>query len=681
MCVSVGMGKLMLLLCVVWLSLPVWSQTDILGNDWKYGKPSMNELSMETYVPDSSASAVCLFHLGESKFNYSDGFHLVTEHQVRIKVLKPQGVSHADVEIPYYAPDNEDKPNDRISDIEGCSYNLENGKVVKSKLKKSMVSDERVTPYYKVAKFSLPAVREGTVIEYSYRLHSDYYSQIDSWLMQQDIPVVFSRYELSIPEVFVYNIEFRGRNHIGMEEGRGAMRATWHIESGVSRVAKTITLATRELTFTSQGLPALSQDEPFCWCPEDYRIQVGFDLQGTNYPGEGYRPYSKEWDDVGRQLADYKFFGPWLKMNNPFLNEMSQYGSADMSLEEKAVAAFRLLRDRLTWNGEYQLYCDDMEQVLKDGTGSNADLNFILMSLLRTWGVTTYPVVMSTRSRGMLPMFYPSLQKLNTFVVALYDKSRKKYFFMDASMDVPALNVLPQELLVNKARLLFASEAEDKKWINLMELADNQINMQMEAVMDSAGTIRGHRETVLQGQPAVEYQGKRQTGDSLQWWRPSGVAADSRITVSGLKADISGNDYGKVKETFDFVTQAETADGRIYVNPLLFLQVTENPFKQSGRELPVELPYPYRQTVSCLLTLPQGYEVEEMPSPHTVKTEDEKLICKYFIQRTGNVVRLSYTFGMSLYVLPSEYYPTLQKMWNAAVEKNQSVIVLKKKDN
>ncbi|MFR5757331.1 MAG: hypothetical protein ACLUE2_01530 [Bacteroides cellulosilyticus] len=41
----------------------------------------------------------------------------------------------------------------------------------------------------------------------------------------------------------------------------------------------------------------------FCWCPEDYRIQVSFDLQGTNYPDEGYKPYSQNWEDVDKQLT------------------------------------------------------------------------------------------------------------------------------------------------------------------------------------------------------------------------------------------------------------------------------------------------------------------------------------------------------------------------------------------
>ena len=67
-------------------------------------------------------------HKGKSGFTYNDKFELYTEHWVRIKILKPQGVSQADVAIPYYVPSDRDKEKDRISDLDGCSYNLENGK-------------------------------------------------------------------------------------------------------------------------------------------------------------------------------------------------------------------------------------------------------------------------------------------------------------------------------------------------------------------------------------------------------------------------------------------------------------------------------------------------------------------------------------------------------------------------
>ena len=145
---------------------------------------------------------------------------------------------------------------------------------------------------------------------------------------------------------------------------------------------------------------------------------------------------------------------------------------------------------------------------------SNADLNFIFIGMLKSFGIKAYPVVMSRRSAGMLPVSFPSLQKLNTFVVAIYDEVRGKYVYLDGSMDVPALNVLPVELSVTKARILSADIPENKKWVNLQEIPTNQIFMKISANAQG-NQITGRRTTILKGYDALEYRKEYQTKDSL----------------------------------------------------------------------------------------------------------------------------------------------------------------------
>ena len=651
--------------------------TTVIKPDLKYGKPSKEELSLETYAPDTTAVAVYLFHKGKSGFTYNDKFELYTEHWVRIKILKPQGVSQADVAIPYYAPSDRDKEKDRISDLDGCSYNLENGKLVKTRLKRELVSDERLNTYHRVLKFSLPAVKVGTVIEYHYKMTSDYSVHIDNWMMQEEIPVVYNQYEITIPHVFVYNIEFRGRQYIDVLEEKGSVQAAQHTTSGVARVSHDFTISAQKLTFSSQNLPAIRQDESFCWCPEDYRIQVSFDLQGTNYPDEGYKPYSQNWEDVDKQLTreENEGFGKHLLWKSPYLEEIRQLNqSGNLTFNQKVIGVFQLLKQKLSWNGEYKLYSENLEKVLKAGTGSNADLNFIFISMLRSYGIKAYPVVMSRRSGGMLPSNFPSLQKLNTFVVAIYDEARGKYVYLDSSMEVPALNVLPIELSVTKARMLSADIPEKQKWVNLQEISTNQVFMKISANARE-NLITGRRTTILKGHQALEHRKENQAKDSLV---NKQELMKEKLTVTNLKLTDKEDNFTTIQEEFDFVLEAEKSDDHIYINPILFPQLTKNPFIQSERILPVEFPYPSKVTLSCALTLPEGYEVEEIPHTQVIKTEDGKLQCKYAIQRNRNNVIVNYTFILSSSVVPSEYYGQLQQIWNKAVEMNQALIVLKK---
>ena len=217
------MMRKLFILCAFLLQylLPAYPQqatTATIEPNLKYGKPSKEELSLTSYAPDTTATAIYLFHQGQSDFIYHDGFQLTTEHWVRIKILKPQGMSYADVSVPYYSPTDKDEGQERASDIEGYSYNMENGKCIKTPMKRESISFERINNLYKMLKFSLPAVKEGTVIEYHYILYSDYFSHIDNWMMQEELPMLYNQYKITIPHVFVYNIELRGKDYIQVKQ-------------------------------------------------------------------------------------------------------------------------------------------------------------------------------------------------------------------------------------------------------------------------------------------------------------------------------------------------------------------------------------------------------------------------------------------------------------------------------
>ena len=67
------------------------------------------------------------------------------------------------------------------------------------------------------------------------------------------------------------------------------------------------------------------------------------------------------------------------------------------SIEEKISAIYTFLKGKITWNEEYSLYGGKSKKVIKDGMGNNAEINFILMSMLRDADIPSFPVVMSRR--------------------------------------------------------------------------------------------------------------------------------------------------------------------------------------------------------------------------------------------------------------------------------------------
>jgi hypothetical protein len=49
-----------------------------------------------------------------------------------------------------------------MDDIKGLTYNIENGKVIETKLEKDNIFTEQLTKQISVKKVSMPAVKEGS---------------------------------------------------------------------------------------------------------------------------------------------------------------------------------------------------------------------------------------------------------------------------------------------------------------------------------------------------------------------------------------------------------------------------------------------------------------------------------------------------------------------------------------
>ena len=105
-------------------------------------------------------------------------------------------MAEATVEIPLYHRDGDQE---KVTNLRGCTYNLVNGQVEKTRLETSATFVEKQTPTVNVQKFTLPNVREGAVIEYAYTLTSDFLFNFQDWTFQRDIPVRWSEYRVSIP--------------------------------------------------------------------------------------------------------------------------------------------------------------------------------------------------------------------------------------------------------------------------------------------------------------------------------------------------------------------------------------------------------------------------------------------------------------------------------------------------
>ena len=103
---------------------------------FKYGKISGDELRMTSYAPDPDAEAVFIYDDTYIHYVFANSIQLELERSVRIKILKDEGTHWGDVEILYH---NRQAYRESISKLNAAAYNLVDGKVVKTPLKKQQI--------------------------------------------------------------------------------------------------------------------------------------------------------------------------------------------------------------------------------------------------------------------------------------------------------------------------------------------------------------------------------------------------------------------------------------------------------------------------------------------------------------------------------------------------------------
>lgn len=631
----------------------------------KWGKPTDQELQMTEYALDKEADAVVLYHKTDVSYQFTNNdFRVIYRVNTRLKVLKPEGKRVADGQIAYLENETNRTRREIVTGLKATAYNMEDGKLVKTKIERSMTSEERLDKNQMVLKFSVPQVKVGTVIEIEYRIDSDYYGNIRDWYAQRDIPVLYTCYELSIPEWFTFNIEETGMNHMEKKESSEPM--TLLFSGGTENILTNIK------TFVGRNLPALKDDD-FVWHAADYGDKVTAELAGIFIPGSVYKSYTSTWDDIDNQLLSDEDFGGRLKRNSPLKDEIIAAGIPDISDKKERIAAvWKLLKSKVRWNGDYAFWGKSASKILKEGTGTNSDINFLLINMLQDAGIESTPVVMRTRDSGILPLSHSSLKYLNTFVVGI-PMTDSGMAYLDGSAEDGYLNVLPAKLLVTRARVVQKPGAD--LWVNLQANARGRETAIVQAQLSADGQLKGQKSTMLVEEAAAA---KRRL------WR---LAKDSTeliqkmqerdgIEIQSYRLEGRHDFSPTVKEEMTFTKQCDVAGDMIYLNPLVFIPQHESPFTTAERILPIEFPYNQSETQNVIITLPEGYVVEEAPKPIIIKFDGAtaRIICNV----NGNQLSVQYQMNISQTFYASTQYQDLKAFFDSVVESNKHIITVKK---
>ncbi len=143
-------------------------------------------------IIDSNSSAVILDDIGEIQFCRKRAKLVllrISASTTRIKILNKKAFDNlTTVRIGLYR-------NETDAEVAGqggsaSTYNLENGQVTEVKLEKKDIFQDRKQRNLPSPRFTLPGVREGSIIDYSYTVTSAFVNTLPRWRFQSsDTPV------------------------------------------------------------------------------------------------------------------------------------------------------------------------------------------------------------------------------------------------------------------------------------------------------------------------------------------------------------------------------------------------------------------------------------------------------------------------------------------------------------
>ena len=655
------------------------------SQNYKFGKISKEELQEKFNPLDSSASATYLYKYRKTFFEYnqSTGFELVTEVHERVKIYNQEGFNYATKAISLYKSSSSQE---KVTGLKAYTYNLTDGKMEGVKLKKSGIFKTEKSKFRKETKFTMPNIKEGSIVEYEYKIRSPFYQNIDEFQFQHAIPIKKLEAEFQAPEYYNFKMNLKGflpitpktekrsdkisfRNK-HRSEAKGSVTPHTSTTYSYSDLEFTKTVSTYNL----ENIPAL-KEEPYVNNIDNYRSSVKYELSYVKLPNSPIKHYSTTWEDVVQTIYKSSNFGAELNKSGYYKNDIDALISTVSDPSKKIALIFDFVKSKVKWNEYYGKYTSDgVKKAYKEQVGNVAEINLMLTSMLRYAGLNANPVLVSTRDNG-IPLF-PTREGYN-YVISCVELPTGKVL-LDATNKYGSPNILPYTALNWEGRII--KKNGTSSLINLYPKENSKRTTLMLVNLSEDGSIKGSIRSVKTNHSALSYRNRYNNTDENDFLEKLENKYDG-LEVSDFKVNNLVDLTKPIIEIYKFAidNQADIIGDKIYFSPLFFLKSKENPFKLEKREFPVDFGYPSTSLYRLTISLPEGYKVESLPKAEAFALPENFGLFKYNLSHNESAIQLVIESKINTPIISSMHYDTLKAYFNKLIEKENEQIVLTKK--
>ncbi|WP_119079740.1 transglutaminase domain-containing protein [Chitinophaga alhagiae] len=648
----------------------------------RFGKISPDDFKTDPYKIDTGTSAVIVADIGSSAFESgNEGFIQVFKQYKRVHILNKNGYDEANVTI-YLHVDGQDE--ERVNNLKAVTYNLENGKVVETRMESKSVFTEKRDKNTILKKFTLPAVKEGAIIEYSYSINSEFPYRLRPWAFQDmEHPVLWSEYEITLPEYFEYIFLSQGYHPFHIKDSENSRKhfsfrvpvtGGYGTASGRSESVSVTPGITRHRWVMKDVEPL--KEENFVTTLGNHISYIEFQLAAVRYPNSPVQNIMSTWPKYMENILKADYYGGSLDKNNNFMaDEVKALTTSAATEAAKAENIYNYVRDNFTCTDFSNRYTEQsLKTTFTKKNGSVTDINLLLVAMLRQAGLQAAPVLLSTRSHGKVYSLYPIASRFNYSIASV--QADGATYHLDATRPYLGFGKLHASCYNGHARMVtpeatalsFEPDSLKEHRVTGIFIAPNE-----------KGELAGHFQQQASYFESYDLRAKVKEKGEESYFKDLAKNFNSEVSVKNGKIDNLKDYKESAIVECDFTLNMDNNTGMVYLHPMFSESMRKNPFKSAIRRYPVEMPAVMDDNYTLSIQLPETYAVEEIPKSTIVKYNDGEGLFQFLVQQTGNMIQLRSRIKLGRANYDPDEYDSLRQFFDVIVKKHAEQIVLKKK--
>lgn len=628
---------------------------------------SPEDLKMTSEPKAPGAPAIILFR--EVDRDDSGRIDVHENHYYRAKILTEEGRKYANVEIEF------NKTHQEVVGIKARTIRPDgstvefDGKVYEKTIEKAQGLK------YLVKAFSLPDVQVGSVIEYSYALDWNDRSQYGSpWVF-----LIGSQWIVS-ESLFTRKAKFTLKPY----QSRGAPIQLRWTSQNIPRGSEAKEGPDRVIRMEVEDVPAFKVED-FMPPPNQLRARVDFIYESEHLESD----VDQYWRHVAKNRAG---------VLNHFIDKrkaMEDAVAQIVSPSDPPEAKLRKIYDRVQQlrNTTYEIRksaqeerrdnekpLENVEDVWKHGYGTDVQLTWLYLALVRAAGFDAYGVWVSSRSEYFFNPKTMENRKLNANVVLVKLNGQDLYFDPGAAF-TPFGMLTWYETAV--AGLCLDKDKETATWVKttLPQASDSRVQHVGKLRLTQDGTLEGTLTVTYTGLEAMYHRQDVRNSDEEARKKFLEDRIKRQVALSTTEVELTNQPDWNHSETplvaefhLKIPDWASNAGRRSTIPSAIFSAIEKHLFEGEVRVQPIYVRYPYEKDDDITIELPEGWQVSSLPAPQA----QEKRVLTYHLKvdKEGNALHLTRNITWDFLSLEVKYYPALRAFFQSVRTGDDQQIVL-----